>query len=285
MLGSAFKKLKALMSLITRAFRSAAPMSFLFLDECSYEKLDLMALTGVLVPVERYNAVRDAICQIVWDVLRPPPNEVPARLELHGNELLSQLIDRDRETLDNDRLAVLQEIVRIVNENRLHVFRIAYLNRKEIAARMTKDPNLYALNAFNMLVSLDRVLATRLVVPVMDGIPGSAGDAKPPPRIDPVMIRAFAGSIRWIHHARRHPSVSAGISINNAENLAEAVFADSAHSTLLQLTDLISHLLLQLERQELEPNEPSEYRKRVIGVAQGFDRHLLHCWREKMNVG
>jgi hypothetical protein len=36
-------------------------MAFLFLDECSHERLDLAALTGVLVPFEKYNAVRDKV--------------------------------------------------------------------------------------------------------------------------------------------------------------------------------------------------------------------------------
>ena len=66
----------------------ASEVAFLFLDECSHESLDLAALTGVLVPSHSYNAVRDEICQISWDVLRPPPNTVPAPIELHARNLL-----------------------------------------------------------------------------------------------------------------------------------------------------------------------------------------------------
>lgn len=115
-------------------------MAFLFLDECSYEPLDLAALTGLLVPLERYVAVRDAVCRVVADILRAPVNTVPAPIELHARELLSSLSDRPTADLDHDRLDVLSKVVSLVNEQQLRVIRVAYLNRKEIAQMMALDP-------------------------------------------------------------------------------------------------------------------------------------------------
>jgi len=51
--------------------------AFLFLDECFSEKLKLAALTGVLVPVDEYAAVRDEMCRLAWEALRPPANTIP----------------------------------------------------------------------------------------------------------------------------------------------------------------------------------------------------------------
>jgi hypothetical protein len=263
----------------------AKRMAFLFLDECTHESLDLAALTGVLVPLREYTAVRDAVCQIVWDVLLPPPNTVPAPIELHARDLLSELSNRDRQELDRARLHVFSTVVRIVNEHRLHVFRVAYLNRGEIATVCKGDPKLYGLNFFGIQNALDPILAETIVLPVMDGVPGCAPDARRPPAIDPQLIRAFAQQVRWIHHARRDDAIAQSLSIKNAGNLAEPVFGDSEHSTLLQLTDILSHLLLQLEREELEtPSPPSDYRAGVLAQARKLDPDLLHCWKGRMRI-
>jgi hypothetical protein len=257
-------------------------MAFLFIDECAHEALDLVALTGVLVPFDRYNAVRDAVCQTTWDVLNPPANTVPAPIELHGRDLLSELVDRNQRDLDRARIEVLASVVRIVNGYHLDVFRVAYLNRKEINRHLKDDPNLYGLNFFGVQTALQAKLADTLIVPVMDGVPGCPPNTRRPPAIDPKLIRAFAQQVRWVHHASRDQSVANSLSIANVGNLAEPAFADSAHSALLQLTDLVSHLLLQLEREELEPSPPSNYRSEVLQQARAFNKALLHCWKGRL---
>ncbi len=261
-------------------------MAFLFLDECTHDALDLAALTGVLVPLSEYTAVRDAVCQITWDVLSPPPNTVPLPIELHARDLLSDLPNRDRQELDRARLHVFSTVVRIVNEHRLRMYRVAYLNTREIRTIFTADPKLCGLNFFGIKNLLEPVLADTLVLPVMDGVPGWKPDRRRPPAIDPQLIRTFALNVRSIHNARRHAEIARSISIKNVENLAEPVFGDSEHSTLLQLTDLVSHLLLQVEREELEtPNKPSEYRASVLAEAHKLDPELLHCWKGRMQIG
>lgn len=263
----------------------ANPMAFLFLDECSHDALDLAALTGVLVPLDAYNDVRDAVCQITWNVLKPPANTVPSPIELHARDLLSELLDRDAAELDRDRIEVFTAVARVVNDFRLRVFRVAYLNRSEIASLMNADPQLYGLTFFGIQTALQNTLAETIVLPVMDGIPGCAPNAKRPPRIDPQLIRAFAQQVRWIHHGRRCQAVTNSISIENVVNLAEPVFADSAHSTLLQLTDIISYLLLQLERHELKPpSSSSDFRNQVLNCARTLDTDLLNCWKGPLRI-
>lgn len=263
----------------------ADSMAFLFLDESTYEPLDLAALTGVLVPLESYAEVRDAICQVTWDVLAPPANTVPSPIELHARDLLAELSNRDPRHLDRARLGVLGAIVRIVNEYRLQVFRVAYLNRTEIAATMIGDPKLYGLNFFAIQSALQDKLADTVVLPVMDGVPGCAQNARHPPRIDPQLIRAFARNVRYIHHCRRCSVVARSLSIRNVANLAEPVFADSAHSTLLQLADITSYLLLQVDRAELEAGAGfSEYRSAVLECARGLRSDLLDQWRGRLET-
>jgi hypothetical protein len=160
-------------------------VAFFFMDECTYEPLDLAALTGVLVPADRYIAVRDAVCQIVWDVLRPPARTVPLPIELHARDLLAQITDRSPQDLDSDRLHVLRSAVNIVNTHRLDVYRVAYLNRKEISETLKGDPKLYGLNFFGMQSVLQGKLADTLILPVMDGVPGCPPHLRKPPAIDP----------------------------------------------------------------------------------------------------
>lgn len=258
-------------------------MAFLFLDECFYEPLDLAALTGVLVPLESYVAVRDALCGLVVEVLRAPPNAIPAVVEIHARELLAGLSDRTPEELDRERLHVLKTIVEIINKHGLHVFRVAYLNRTEIAEVIPADPKLYGLNFFGIQSILQDVMQETIILPIMDGIPGCATTAKHPPRIDPQLIRSLSKTIRFAHHCRQYDYARDSISIRNTGRLAEPVFADSEHSVLLQLTDLVSYLLLQIEREELQPDDtPSEYRKAALQQAHQLHIHLVHTWKGRM---
>jgi hypothetical protein len=207
-------------------------------------------------------------------------------IEFHGRELLSDLQNQEPGFLDRDRIRVLETVVRVVNDYGLDVFRVSYLNRKEIAALMRQDPKLYGLTFLGIQTGLQRHMERVLVIPVMDGIPGFPPGAKRAPAIDPALIRAFAQQVRHLHHIRQYEAVAKSLSIDNAHNLGEPVFADSAHSVLLQLVDLVSYLLLQLEREELEPDrEASPYRDGVIRQAKALDRKLLHCWRGRMQIG
>jgi hypothetical protein len=241
-------------------------------------------LTGVLVPLESYGTVRDEMCRLVWDVLSPEPGVVPAPIELHGRNLLPELAGQPQAEADKARLSVLARVTSIVNTYRLRVLRVAYLNRTEIAALMKRDSKLYGLNFFGVQAGLQDMMAETLVVPVMDGVPSSAPSAKKAPAIDPSLIRAFAANVRWIHHVRQHALAKDSISVRNSENLAEPLFGDSSHATLLQLADLVSYLLLQVDRDELEtPTVESEYRKAVVQHGRALNPDQLSLWRGCMS--
>ena len=59
-------------------------------------------------------------------------------------------------------------------------------------------------------------------------------------------------------------------------NRAEPAFADSAHSVMMQLVDVISYLVLQLERHELERNtHKSSFATRLLAAAQRIRSDLI----------
>lgn len=255
------------------------------MDECTYEPIDLAALTGVLVPLEQYATVRDAIGKVIWDAQNPPENTVPQPIELHGRDLLSQLPFTHQIEHDEACLNVLANIVGIINVHELNVIRYAYLNYSEISKIFKGDLKLYGLNFSNMLYGLQDVLETAVVLPVMDGIPSFTGGASKPPRIVPQLINAFARNIRYMHHSRNLGSVTANLSVHNFHNLAEPVFSDSRHSVCLQLVDVVSHMLLQLEKNELEPqNVRGDYQLGVIQRAERINPDLLHLWKGKLQM-
>lgn len=259
-------------------------LTFMFFDESMDESLDLASLTGVLVPLQAYRAVRDEICRLVWDVLEPPPNTVPQPIELHARNLLSELTDRPKVEADRTRLHVLRSAVDIVNKHGLQVHRVCYTNRSRIAAMLKGDQKLYGLNFANIQNGLQELLETTLVLPVMDGVPTHT-EGKKVPSIDPVLIRSFAANVRTLHHYRHHELTKHSLDIKHAHNLAEPVFGDSAHATLLQLADLVSYLLLQRDREELQPNVGmSEYKAAVIEISRNFDAGLLNLWRGEMKL-
>lgn len=248
-----------------------------------YEPLDMVALTGVLVPLESYSPILDQMCQLAWEVLSPEPNVVPAPIEFHGRSLLPELSGQPCAEADKARLYVFARVVSIVNTHRLRVFRVAYFNRREIAAFIKGDPKLYGLNFFNMLSGLQDIMDETLLVPVMDGVPASS--AKKPPAIDPSLIRGFASNVRWLHHIRQHALVKDSLSIRNAQNLAEPLFGDSSYATLLQLADLVSYLLLQIDKDDLETSSTdSQFHKSVVSLGRDLNPDQLSLWRSRMEV-
>jgi len=149
--------------------------AFLFLDECMYKELDLASLTGVLVPAERYIAVRDAMCRLAADVQPSPPNVIPGVIEFHARALLNDIAHLHGDQIDVVRLSTLQRVVDLVSDHQLSICRVTYLNRTEIADLMPLDPKLYGLTFFGIQSWLQSIMADMLVIPVMDGIPDTGG--------------------------------------------------------------------------------------------------------------
>ncbi|MGR9105604.1 MAG: DUF3800 domain-containing protein [Gammaproteobacteria bacterium] len=262
--------------------------AFLFLDECMYAPLDFASLTGVLVPADRYAAVRDEMCRLAIDVQPSPPNGIPPVIEFHGQALLkNEDLEKHYDArIDSVRLSVYQRVVDILCEHQLSVCRITYLNRKEVDILFQKqDPNLYSLTFFGMQAWLEKFMADTLIIPVMDGIPDTGGVNAPnrSPRVNTTLIRAFARTVRTTHHLRQFWSDANSLSFANSHNLAEPVFADSAHSVLIQVVDLVSHMLLQVERAEhQDESKLNDYRRDVLKIARKIPSKLIHRWAGKM---
>lgn len=242
-----------------------------------------MALTGVFVTPTNYVKVRDQISLLSKTIQSPAENTLLPPLVFHARALLQSDSTHEYET-DTNRLLVYSTMVRILNEHRLPVFRMTYTNRSEIVARMPISPNLYSQMYSSMCFLIGGLLREGLVTPVMDGIPSHQENvtAKRLPRINAELIRAFAGNTRYWHQLRSYPMYKSSMPF--MDNLGEPVFADSEHSTCLQLTDVVSHLILQSERRQMNNlQDPlSHYKQELLNICESIDPTLLHLEKYRM---
>jgi hypothetical protein len=249
---------------------------FLFIDECLDEDMNLSALTGIFVPIDKYILVRDAICKIAFKIQLPKGNVIPPLIELHARDLLSELPDDHPNKTDKARISILTDIVDIINSYKLITLRLTYLNHREIVKFLKDDPKLYQTIFSDIIDLLHKFWSDSLIIPVIDGIPSSKQSTKKSPSLDTQLISSFARQIRYIHHMRCNKVVEKGSHLSGYINIAEPVFADSYYSTLIQLVDLVSYLLHQIEKADLNPNKiMSDYQKKVFYCGRSIDPNNL----------
>ena len=258
---------------------------FLFIDECLNPNLNLAALTGIFVPLDKYTLIRDEISKLVFNVQAPQINIVPPLIELHARNLLEELSNNNPNKTDKGKIKILSDIVDIVNRHRLLILRISYLNHREITDFLKGDSKLYQTIFSNILGLIQKFFFDSLILPVIDGIPSCKPSSRKSPKIDTQLIFSFAHQIRFIHHMRCNKNIKKGHSLDNFINIAEPVFVDSYYSTLIQLVDLVSYLLHQVEKTDLNPNKiKSDYQKKILNCARSIDSNNLITWKGKLII-
>jgi hypothetical protein len=90
--------------------------SFLFLDESYCEQTTISSVTGILVPIEKYAAIRNGFYSKLRDVLSIPTNVIDIGIpDLHGCELL-------REESDEVKFSAFRAVVNLICVIRRHHF-------------------------------------------------------------------------------------------------------------------------------------------------------------------
>jgi hypothetical protein len=242
------------------------------------------ALTALVVLSQLYPAVRKRLVELNVRLQSLPPNHLSTHIqELHAQALLSdwpQFKDMSPTDLDDKRIEVLVEAIEIVNAHRLPVLHCAYTNTKAIRELdRGADPKLYSLNLLGVLSPFGPLLARGLVVPVMDGVPGTKrGKAS----VDPVLIRAFARVPQSYAVANACGIKDSGLNLPNSQNLVETFFVDSAHSPLVQLADLVAYMLLA--RYQRSHGNVSSFKRRIADVGDKLDPSLLRIAETEMKI-
>lgn len=252
---------------------------FLFMDESEYPPLDIAALTGILIPIEKYPEIRDEIAQLIIEIMSPPPNTVPQPIELHGSDLLPHLPKNPESDLL--RKKVFHRCVEIINNHKISIFRVCYTNYKEIISYIN-DEKLYGLNFSAMQSVLQPAFQDRIMIPVMDGVPNIP--VKPgSPNINRRLIENFSRQIHFNHHCYQFENLRSSMSISNLQNITDTLFSSSQFNSLLQLADLTSYLLLKIDQNELgQKSIMNQYQNSIFEISKKIDPELIFSYREKL---
>jgi hypothetical protein len=204
---------------------SASPVGyFLFIDE-SYSPpmpdsgLKIYSLTGILVDVSKYAALRAAHLKLLepWirqgEVISAPPI-------LHGSDFL-------RSESDERKTRVMSDLCRLVIDHNLRVYRSGYFYDLNFQRRGISP---LAICFGNLLGYISPIAEHSIVWPVIE--------------LDRTSKRQemyFSTSVRWLDIAR-HAGLGSSISIPNSQNIGEVLYATKDHSVLANITDLVGYL-------------------------------------------
>lgn len=237
--------------------------SFLFLDDGG-DGRGLFSLTGLLIPFEQYEPARSAFYGLMMKTVFKGRSSIPFALpELHGSDLLRgyDLLRRVGDVGDELRLSVFREVVRIVVDQGIEVNRVGYRvpgGAKKTLGEFGSSVRSTVLSAClgSLLSVLDDRLASEMIIPVMDGF-------------NQDVVNEFSRLVKnadWM----RASGWQDAMSLKHTENvLGEVFYADSRHSVMLQLADLISYLRSVADRSEAN-YELSPFKTQLLEISRGL---------------
>jgi hypothetical protein len=204
-----------------------------------------LALTGVLVDVSRYDAVRTDFCTMKRQLFPDPPNTVnTSPPEYHGSALFKGV----PEATDDHRVRAHRDMVTLCNRHELDVVRCGYWNGRELD--QTSPGVAITLCWFGLLDMLQDRLADRTIIPVMD-------------QCKEKTARSISGSMKNTDILRTAMPDRHFLSRRNTENvLGEVFYADSAMSVFVQVADMLGYMLHA--RDCVERQSPASAYKQLV---------------------
>lgn len=240
--------------------------NLLVMDETECDRTDVFALVGLVVPIEKADAIRLSLHRFVRDLENVPDRTIAEPPELHGSDMLPP--EKAPWATDEHRIRCYEYAVGIVHEHSLQVLRAAYYKRslepiaKEQPEKIRRRMR-YSLCFGGLEATVGALLGESYAIPIMDGMNNdlvvSLGSGKP-----------------TLHSYRASPFYQEGdLSIPNVQNLLDPVFVDSRYSSLMQVADVTAYLLhvLDWERQGLPIT--GDYKPRVAAAARKLDMSLV----------
>lgn len=237
--------------------RPASDVSLLAMDESLSDETGIASLTGVVIPVEHANEIREEIYRFARHIQALPPNHFGAHIELHGSQMLKGL----PWATDEHRLRCYEHVVETVNRYQLDVVRVAYRRTKTLTGMFQGDEKLHGLCFLGVAFSMGRFLPDTVIVPIMDGLQEK-------------LASRFGSLVQNADSMRAGGIGPENISIAASHNLMEPLFASSRYSTSIQLADVVAYLLhiLDYERAGL-PLSP--FKRQLVDVAHKLDMSII----------
>lgn len=232
------------------------------IDECESADTGVFALVGVAVPANEVNAIRERLYGFFQNVEGAPPRTITMPPELHGSKMLQ--VRRGKEWKDlpwateEHKFRCFEEVVRVVNDFKLQVIRIAYVKRS--LGPFGHQKSVHGLCFLGILWSIRSLLEGALVLPVVDGFDTTTQYAQPIKAGD--VVATYVG-----------PDA---VSIKHRHNLLEPVFASSHYSTPIQLADVVAFLLHLEDRKRLGLPLPP-FKERLLALRAALDPDLVRA--------
>jgi len=214
-----------------------AATSFIFLDECisKHSKSQpaatgIASITGVIVPVERYAALREQFYETRLSEIVPRAGTISFPKELHGKDLM-------REHSDDAKLEQVGKVADLLLRNGVRLCRVGYRLGKQVEQTIG-DAGVIQLCWLKLLMVLRGLPEPADLIPVMD----MTEDKK---LRDALAFLVRSGDVV------RAAGATEFLGIPKTEGiLGEMLFADSASSVFVQTADLVSYMLHASDQQE-----------------------------------
>ncbi len=235
-------------------------LNFLFMDE-SYNKATsphISSMTGLLIPLDRYPALRSAFYEILR--LKTEPNE--GVLDVSVPEL--RFADFLREEDDEVKLEVLRSLANMIVGYQVEIFRVGYYITKRIRRTFERDKHLIGLCWLGILSSLQPRLESEMVIPIMDA--GFDRNMKQ-------MTKQFSGLMKTVD-VMRETGRGESIGFAHSKNVLDVFYAGSEYSIFTQLADIVSGLrrIAETARQD-QRLISSPFKKQLLPISN----HLMNA--------
>jgi hypothetical protein len=246
-------------------------MNLMFLDECYCWKVRsdstfISSMTAVIVPANKYNLVRTAFYDILKPFINPEThtvNLVPP--ELHGSTLLKDEPDAD----DQVRFTVFHQIVDLIVQNKLDIYRVGYYITPEYQVTFKGDEQGTSICWLGILEVTQPLYQDEQLIPIMDGFNDDT-------------VRKMSLMVRECD-IMRSAGLGDSVSLMNTSNIiGEVFYADSRYSALIQVVDVISYLR-HVNDLSQEGKSFSSFKNGVLVEAKRLDSMMKHDTAIEMN--
>lgn len=239
-------------------------MNLMFLDECysapvRSDSTFISSMTAVIIRADKYNSVRAGFYGILKPFIIPTDNTINLMPpELHGNALLRDEPDDD----DRKKLSAFHQVVDLVIENQLDVYRVGYYITPEFKTTFQTDERGVSMCWLGITAVTQPAYENEQLIAIMDGF-------------NKETVGKMSSMIRGCDIIRSAGSGDS-ISLKNTENIiGEVFFADSRYSVMIQIVDIVAYLR-NVNDLSMEGWKFSSFKEKVLAEAKRLDSVMKH---------
>lgn len=234
---------------------------FIFIDDSFNEDTKYSSLTGILIPLDKFEKIRDDFYFRILNqfIILGDSSFNLTPVILHGKELLKGTAYQDN---DEKKIEIFQIVTDIINDNSIKVYRLGWLKDKSVEIYKGLDSKLIGIIFPKFIELIDKDIQGIKVIPIMDGL-------------DIKTSKIFSQFIKSLEILRRTMGKT-NLLIKNSENIyGEVFYADSKFSIFIQLVDMISYMLHCSDYKSFDKTY-SDFKGKIIEVTEKIKPELIN---------